>query len=215
MAARKHCINTHFPKDRNCEVCKRTKMTRAPRTSAKQYLGQEKTGDVITAVHKVLNEGGESRNNHRHAVVVQNLATRWIRSHFVQNEVYESFSNRRESRKSFILTVQWNLANHVKNYHGIIEPLQPIDLRHIVLRKERYAKGPLHVTMRKSYVKEVMHPDQLFEVKGGSSQEKNHPQQWWRTFEKFLIEQLDFDQHPMDPCVFFLGALEPLEQGAR
>ena len=26
----------------------------------------------------------------------------------------------------------------------------------------------------------------------------------WRTFEKFLIEQLGSDQHPMDPCVFIL-----------
>ena len=28
-ASRKHSIYTHFPKDRNCEVCKRTKITRA------------------------------------------------------------------------------------------------------------------------------------------------------------------------------------------
>ena len=27
--SRKHSINTHFPKDRNCDVCLRTKMTRA------------------------------------------------------------------------------------------------------------------------------------------------------------------------------------------
>ena len=27
---RKHCIYTHFPKDRNCDMCLRTKMTRAP-----------------------------------------------------------------------------------------------------------------------------------------------------------------------------------------
>ena len=25
----KHSIYTHFPKDRNCEICKRTKITRA------------------------------------------------------------------------------------------------------------------------------------------------------------------------------------------
>ena len=35
----------------------------------------EKSGDLITADHKVLNEEGESRNNHRYAVVVQDLAT--------------------------------------------------------------------------------------------------------------------------------------------
>ena len=26
----KHSVKTHFPKDRNCEICKRTKITRAP-----------------------------------------------------------------------------------------------------------------------------------------------------------------------------------------
>ena len=28
----KHSVKTHFPKDRNCEICKRTKITRAPCT---------------------------------------------------------------------------------------------------------------------------------------------------------------------------------------
>ena len=35
-------------------------------------------GDLITADHKVLSE---SRNNHRYAVVVQDLATQWIQSY--------------------------------------------------------------------------------------------------------------------------------------
>ena len=26
----KHCAHTHFPEDRNCEICQRTKITRAP-----------------------------------------------------------------------------------------------------------------------------------------------------------------------------------------
>ena len=26
----KHSVHTHLPKDRNCEICKRTKITRAP-----------------------------------------------------------------------------------------------------------------------------------------------------------------------------------------
>ena len=26
----KHNVHTHFPKDRNCDICKRTKITRAP-----------------------------------------------------------------------------------------------------------------------------------------------------------------------------------------
>ena len=80
VASRKYSIYTHFPEDRNCEVCKRTKMTRAP---CKGRTGEavpraEKFGDLITADHKVLNEEGEPRNNHRYAVVVQDLATQWI-----------------------------------------------------------------------------------------------------------------------------------------
>ena len=50
-------------------------------TSAKTkrdlFCEQKKYGDLTTAEHKVLNEGRESRNNHRCAVVVQVLATQW------------------------------------------------------------------------------------------------------------------------------------------
>ena len=38
-------------------------------------------GDLITADHKNLSEGCESRHNHRCAVVVQDLATQWIQSY--------------------------------------------------------------------------------------------------------------------------------------
>ena len=38
-------------------------------------------GDLITADQKVLSENCESRNNHRYAVVVQDLATQWIQSY--------------------------------------------------------------------------------------------------------------------------------------
>ena len=41
----------------------------------------ENFGDLISAGHKVLSEGCESRNNHRCAVVVQDLATQWIQSY--------------------------------------------------------------------------------------------------------------------------------------
>ena len=37
-------------------------------------------GDLITADHKVLSEESESPNNHRYAVVVQDLATQWIQA---------------------------------------------------------------------------------------------------------------------------------------
>ena len=40
----------------------------------------ENIGDLVSADHKVLSEESESRNNHRYAVVVQDLATQWIQS---------------------------------------------------------------------------------------------------------------------------------------
>ena len=69
----KHSVYTHFPKDRNCEICKRTKITRAPcrRRNGEAVFRAENFGDLITADHKVLSDNCESRNNHRYAVVVQ------------------------------------------------------------------------------------------------------------------------------------------------
>ena len=79
----KHSVYIHFPEDRNCEICKRTKITRGPcrRRNGEAVLRAENFGDLITADHKVLSEGCESRNNHRYAVVVQDLATQWIQSY--------------------------------------------------------------------------------------------------------------------------------------
>ena len=61
----KHSVETHFPKDRNCEICQRTKITRAPcrRRIGGAVLRAENFGDLITADHKVLSEGCEFRNN--------------------------------------------------------------------------------------------------------------------------------------------------------
>ena len=45
------------------------------------YLVQKIFGDLITTDHKLLSESCESRNNHRYAIVVQDLATQWIQSY--------------------------------------------------------------------------------------------------------------------------------------
>ena len=76
----KHSVYTHFPKDRNCEICQRTKITRAPciRRNGGAVPRAENFGGLITTDHKVLSGNCESRNNHRYAVVVQDLATQWI-----------------------------------------------------------------------------------------------------------------------------------------
>ena len=74
---------THFPKDQNCEVRKRTKMTRTPcrRRNGNSVPRAEMFGDLITADHRVFNEGSESRHNHRNLIVVQDLVTQWIESY--------------------------------------------------------------------------------------------------------------------------------------
>ena len=41
----------------------------------------ENLNDLITADHKILSEESESRNNHRYALVEQDLATQWLQSY--------------------------------------------------------------------------------------------------------------------------------------
>ena len=81
-------VHTHFPKDRNCEICKRTKITRAPcrRRKSEAVPRADNFGDLITADHKVPSDNCESRNNHRYAVVVQDLATQWIQAYLCKNK---------------------------------------------------------------------------------------------------------------------------------
>ena len=61
----------------------RSKITKAScrRRTGKALPQTEKFGDLITADHNVPNEGSESGDNHRCAVVVQDLATQWIQSY--------------------------------------------------------------------------------------------------------------------------------------
>ena len=63
-----------------------SRINQAENALANQYLGQKNFGDLITADHKVLSEGCESRNNHRYAVVVQDLATQWIQAYPCKNK---------------------------------------------------------------------------------------------------------------------------------
>ena len=54
VASRKHIIHIHLPRDRIGEVCKRTKMTRAPcrRRTGNSVPRAGKFRDLITADHK-------------------------------------------------------------------------------------------------------------------------------------------------------------------
>ena len=57
-----HSVYTHFIQDRNCEICKRTKITRAPcrRRKGEAVPRADNFGDLITADHKVLSDNCES-----------------------------------------------------------------------------------------------------------------------------------------------------------
>ena len=142
-----HSNYTHFPKDRNCDICLKTKISRAPcrKHTVAAILRAENVGDLTTANHKVLGEGCEFRNNHRYVVVVQDLATQWIQSYPCKTktsqemENYESSWSRRGNQKSFTLTIPKNLANLVNTYLGIIARQHLTIQKQMVLLRERYA----------------------------------------------------------------------------
>ena len=104
-AGGKHNFFTHFPKDPNCEVCRRTKVTRAPckrhtdERADRKKMG-ERFGDMITADHKVLNEGQESRMHYKY----RGLCKTWRLNGFkvIHAKPYQ-FRRRREiSKHSYV-----------------------------------------------------------------------------------------------------------------
>ena len=77
---------THYSKDSNCEVCKKTNTSRARcRTKPEKRVGgialSTKFGDLITAGHKIQNVGNESGCGHKHALIVQDDFTNVMQSH--------------------------------------------------------------------------------------------------------------------------------------
>ena len=143
----KHSVKTHFPEDRHCEI--RTKITRAPcrRRNGGAVLRAENFGDLITADHKVLSDNCESRNNHRYAVVVQDLATQWIQSYPCEQKLHrkprescKSSWSPTGSLKSFTLTIPWNSAKLVKISPGIIARLHHTDQKQMGLLREQCAE---------------------------------------------------------------------------
>ena len=142
----KHNVHTHFPEDRDCENCQRTKMIRAPcrRRNGEAVPRAANFGDLITADHKVPSDNCESRNDHRYAIVVQDLATQWIQSCPCKTKTSQqtqrackSSWNPRGSLKSFTLTIPWHLAKLVKIFPGIIVRRHHTDRKQMGLLKEQ------------------------------------------------------------------------------
>ena len=143
----KHNVHTHFLKHRNCEICHRTKITRAlcRRRNGEAVLRAANVGDLITAEHKVLSDNCESRNNHRYAVLVQPLnGSRRIRAktklHKKPREACKSSWNPRGNQKSFTLTIHWNSAKLLKIFPGIIARPHHTDRRLVAFVEEQCAE---------------------------------------------------------------------------
>ena len=144
-----HSVYTHFPKDRHCEICERTKITRAPcrRRNRGAVPRSENFGDLITADHKVLSVNCESRK----IIDMQSWCKTWppkessrIRAkpklHKKPREACKSSWSPIRSLKSFTLTIPWNLAKLVKISPGIIARLHHTDQKQMGLRRGQCAE---------------------------------------------------------------------------
>ena len=145
----KHSVFSHFPKDRNCEICQRTKITRAP---CRRRIGgavprAENFGDLITADHKVLSEGCELET----VIDLQSWGTTWPPNGSSRIRAKQKLLRKRKgacksswsrirSLKSFTLTVPWNLAQLVKIFPGIIVRRHHTDRKQMGLLREQHAE---------------------------------------------------------------------------
>ena len=131
------------PQDRNCEICQRTKITRAPcrRRNGGSVLRAENFGDLITADHKVLSDKCESRNNHRHAVVVQDLATQWIQAYPCQT-ITSQETQREPVRKPKVIYTDNSMefGKACEDLSEIIARLHHTDQKQMGLLKEQCAE---------------------------------------------------------------------------
>ena len=145
----KYSVKTHFPKDRNCEICQRTKITRAPcrRRIGEALLRAENFGDLITADHKVLSEVV----NLETVIDMHSWCRTWppngsnrirakqklLRKH---KGACKSSWSRIGSLNSFTLTIPWNLAKPVKIFPGIIARRHHTDRKQMRLLREQCAE---------------------------------------------------------------------------
>ena len=145
----KHSVCTHFPEDRNCEICQRTKIPRAPcrRRSGGAEPRAENFGDLITADHK----SSVTIANLDTIIGMQSWCRTWppngssrirakqklLRKH---KGACKSSWNPRGNQKSFTLTIPWNLTRLVKIFPGIIVRRHHTDQKQMGLLKEQYAE---------------------------------------------------------------------------
>ena len=161
---RKHCIYTHFTKDWNCDMCLKTQIARVPcrRRNERSIPRAEKFGDLTTVEHKILNEGRESRNNHRYAVVVQDVASQWIPSYPCKTETSQEteMSSRKflepsKSPKSLTLNFgELEKCCELSWYHRLSTPrhsVESVSNQNFTGDGEEFTKVPIAVAAAKRY----------------------------------------------------------------
>ena len=122
----KHSVCTRLPEDPNCDICLKTKITRAScrRRTGAVVPRAERFGDLSTVDHNVLSEESESRNNHRYSLVAQDLATQWIQSYpckKTSQETQKSLMKFLEpTRKPKVIYLHWQFLGIWQVLRGII-----------------------------------------------------------------------------------------------
>ena len=142
----KHSVYTHFPKDRNCEICKRTKITRETqwrsRTSSCKFRGLDDSRSQgpkrqlrISKQSPICSRGAGLSHPMDPGISVQKT-----KLHKKPREACKSSWNPRGNQKSFTLTIPWNLAKPVKIFPGIIARRHHTDRKQMGLLREQYAE---------------------------------------------------------------------------
>ena len=117
-------------------MCQRTKLQGHRAVAMAEPVPRaEHFGDLITADHKVLCGNCESRNNHRYAIVMQELATQWT-NRIRHNRLLKKHSEACEAWSPFL----WNSAKSVKIFPEIVVREHHTDQKQMGLLKEQCAE---------------------------------------------------------------------------
>ena len=116
-----------FPKSHIVRFASAQKLQEATcrRNSQSHILRATNFGDIVTADHRVISEEGESRNNQRYAIVVQDWATRWNQSYACKTKAsQETAKNLRKFVRTLRLmseVTQLMLRGEIPVIHGTSE----------------------------------------------------------------------------------------------
>ena len=143
----KHCIFTHFPKDRNCDICVRAQITSSSCRTGTGIVESGQFRDLITADQRVLSEGCEFRNNYRYAADKIWQLSGYNPTHVKQKLLRKrrrsckSSWSRRGNQKTLTPRIPQNLANLVKTFPGIIVRQHLTDRKLMGLLREQCAES--------------------------------------------------------------------------